>query len=81
MFEPPQAVSFQRPVNSEKRKEAQRAGAVGCPFLAPSFGQAKEGDIITLTSSEIVVYSTYYLQKTLITMAKFSLITILVPQI
>jgi hypothetical protein len=35
--------SFQRPVNSEKRKVAFKAGTVGCPFLAPSFGQTKEG--------------------------------------
>ena len=45
LSEPPQAVSFQRPVNSEKHKAAQRAGTVGCPFLAPSFGQTKEGGI------------------------------------
>jgi hypothetical protein len=45
LFEPPQAVSFQRPVNSEKRKIARRAGTVGCLFLAPSFGQTKEGGI------------------------------------
>jgi hypothetical protein len=32
LSEPPQAVSFQRPVNSEKHKEARRAGTVGCPF-------------------------------------------------
>jgi len=32
--------SFQRPGNSEKRKGARRAGTAGCPFLAPSFGQA-----------------------------------------
>jgi hypothetical protein len=40
MSEPPKAVSFQRPVNSEKHKGAQRAGAVGVPFWFV-LGQAK----------------------------------------
>jgi len=34
--------SFQRPINSEKRKAARRAGITGCLFLASSFGQAEE---------------------------------------
>jgi len=54
LFEPPQAVSFQHPVNSEKypsnrginfRYPPQADGTAGCSFLAPSFGQAKEGGI------------------------------------
>ncbi|KPJ98110.1 MAG: hypothetical protein AMJ60_09395 [Desulfobacterales bacterium SG8_35] len=39
LSEPPQAVSFQRPVNSEKRKAARRAGTAGYLFWFV-FGQA-----------------------------------------
>ena len=46
LSEPPKAVSFQRPVNSEKRKAARSDGTAGCLFLAPSFGQTKEGGSI-----------------------------------
>ncbi|MFC1844441.1 hypothetical protein ACFLZ5_06580 [Thermodesulfobacteriota bacterium] len=45
LSEPVKAVSFQRPDNIEKHKGARRAGTDGVPFLAPSFGQAKEGDM------------------------------------
>jgi hypothetical protein len=44
LFEPPKAVSFQRPAKSEKRKEARKAGSARCPFLASSFRQVKEED-------------------------------------
>jgi hypothetical protein len=37
-------VSFQRPVNSEKRKAARRAGTAGCLFWFV-FGQAKMNNI------------------------------------
>jgi len=45
LSEPVKAVSFQRPDNIEKHKGARRAGTDGVLFLAPSFGQAKEGDM------------------------------------
>jgi hypothetical protein len=42
MFEPPKAVSFQRPVNNEKHKGARRDGTVGVPFLVRFWASKNE---------------------------------------
>jgi len=42
MSEPPKAVSFQRSGNSEKHKEARRAGTAGCALSFDSFSLGKQ---------------------------------------